>query len=156
MNELLKKKSDPDDPVGMVNLGNTCYLNSLLQILLHSPCFVRKIIHLNLQNLSLERDPESDTNPQTRDSDFTENGLNLLKELQKLFALMLSGNQNRVNPESLLPFLMDKRNNKVIEIGLQRDLLEFLDIFFECLFVGFDFAKEVRTRRSNRSARTRP
>ncbi|KAG2450648.1 hypothetical protein HYH02_004488 [Chlamydomonas schloesseri] len=38
-------------PAGMVNLGNTCYLNSVIQVLLHMPSFAGDLSHPALEQL---------------------------------------------------------------------------------------------------------
>ena len=69
--------------------------------------------------------------------EYLNNGVDLILELQKMFGLMLKGKVNRANPQDVLDHLMQKDTNKKVEVGLQKDIVEFLGIFFECLEAGF-------------------
>lgn len=46
----------------------------------------------------------------------------VMKELQKLFALMEFGNQKYVDPSALLKKLMDRTGTKPVELGQQEDV----------------------------------
>ena len=142
LDELMKDKENENDYVGIVNLGNTCYFSCLLQILLFSNSFSELILTKNFksrQNIleNLEKEQQVETEEQKSKRVFNQYSVNLVLELQKLFGLMLYGNQNRVNPEKLLGFIMERGSNKVFEIGLQRDIVEILGVFFDSLDNGF-------------------
>ena len=142
LDELMKDKENENDYVGIVNLGNTCYFSCLLQILLFCNSFSELILTKNFksrQNIleNLEKEQQVETEEQKSKRVFNQYSVNLVLELQKLFGLMLYGNQNRVNPEKLLGFIMERGSNKVFEIGLQRDIVEILGVFFDSLDNGF-------------------
>ena len=44
--------SHPTNPIGLKNLGNTCYLNCCLQILMSSTIFSREISNITVMDLS--------------------------------------------------------------------------------------------------------
>ena len=44
-NEIIfKKLPDNENQIGIINIGNSCYINSIIQILLHTPIFIDEFI----------------------------------------------------------------------------------------------------------------
>ncbi|CAG9327992.1 unnamed protein product [Blepharisma stoltei] len=93
-------------PVGLKNIGNTCYFNSLIQTYFAIPAFVKAVMSFQI--------------PQR----VTSSKFQLLSQLQKLFALMIGSNRKYIDPTSVLSSITDDFGNK-IEIGSQRDVGEF-------------------------------
>lgn len=46
--QLDQRKREDGQPVGLKNIGNTCYFNSFLQILYFCPAFVKEILKVAL------------------------------------------------------------------------------------------------------------
>jgi ubiquitin C-terminal hydrolase len=139
--------------IGMANLGNTCYFNSMMQILYFSDCFSDKICQYKFDkellkdllkgNQNLNEDQLQKLKMKEL---FLKNGVELIKEIQLMFGKMLQGRINYANPQGVLDHLMEKMTNRKVEVGLQKDLVEFLGLFFECLEAGFSVGKEVGWR----------
>eukprot|EP00177_Eucheuma_denticulatum_P007433 GFKZ01013528.1.p1 GENE.GFKZ01013528.1~~GFKZ01013528.1.p1 ORF type:complete len:929 (-),score=187.03 GFKZ01013528.1:3639-6425(-) len=73
-----RMRKDLDQPVGLKNIGNTCYLNSLLQVYYHLPDFRRAIMSV-LPPEELSSSPQvqvdSSTPPQNPVGDLTANAI---------------------------------------------------------------------------------
>ena len=142
-------RKDINQFVGMANLGNTCYFNSMMQILYFSDCFADKICSYKsdkTQIKSFKKDKgltEEQLQKLKMNQIYTENGMKLVEELQIMFGQMMQGHINYANPKGVLNHLMEKMSNRKVEVGLQKDLVEFLGLFFECLEAGFSISKEV-------------
>lgn len=93
---------------GLVNTGNTCYINTIIQCLGHCPMLLRYIL-------------ESCSN--VEDNTFATNFYEVLKELWV--------NQNSIIPRKFLRFL--KANISSIDIYEQNDIHEFCTIFIDKL-----------------------
>ena len=94
--------------VGFINLGNTCYINSSLQILIHIPGFIEIILNYKYY--------------------YSENTLlkelyNLLMEIKKA----LNYKKNEINPSDLINFF--KKNHREFISNNQRDSQLFLETF---------------------------
>lgn len=108
-------------PVGLKNVGNTCYLNSLIQTYFMIP-ILRKAVISYAPSVAVD-----DSNP---------NHVFML-ELQKLFCAMVLSNQRFVDPSNLLKKIVDDQG-KPVNIGAQEDVSEFNDIFMTRLTKGLD------------------
>jgi ubiquitin C-terminal hydrolase len=105
-------------PIGILNLGNTCFINSCLQVLLQTT---------ELMNL-----PE---NPTTTDS-IEIDMYKAWKELQTVFQKNSELNINVINPNKLIFFIQKIAEKKRINIfsGFsQNDITEFLLFFIESI-----------------------
>ena len=160
-NEVDNIRKGTDRFIGIQNIGNTCYFNALMQILYFSNCFSNKILAFKGSKMLVPEDvtlkeskiksvfgvekkknKEQELRFQRKNEErlkieYLNNGVDLILELQKMFGLMLKGKVNRANPQDVLDHLMQKDTNKKVEVGLQKDIVEFLGIFFECLEAGF-------------------
>lgn len=94
-------------PVGIKNVGNTCYFNSLLQTYFMIPKFVQEVLTFHCAE-------------GTEGSKST----NLVEQLQKLFTSLIRSNQKYVDPLNVLHALVDDYGNH-IQIGDQKDVGEF-------------------------------
>ena len=109
-----------DLAVGMRNVGNTCYFNSLLQIYYSLPNFVQKILLFKNQD-DLQGKDETETKK-------IKSGLALFQQLQIMFAKMAVGNKSYIDPKPVLATIVDNSGNQ-FQIGDERDLREFNEIF---------------------------
>ena len=88
----------PGCAVGLRNVGNTCYFNSLLQIYYSLPNFVERI--LKLEDKDLKGMDELMTKR-------IQSGRTMIKELKLVFALMANGNKSYVEPSAVLKAIVD-------------------------------------------------
>ena len=93
--ERLRK---PDAAVGLRNVGNTCYFNSLLQIYFSLPNFVERI--LKCEDKDLKGHDELMTKR-------IQSGRKMIEEIKKIFALMAVGNKAYLEPSAILKAIVD-------------------------------------------------
>lgn len=130
-----KKLRKEGTPVGLRNVGNTCYFNCLLQIYFMLPQFVKRIMLFKYE----EQKEESKKNAkkeakeelkkeEKKEEDRKKTSLDLALNLQKLFAHLICSNRRYVEPTAVLKALVDDYGNP-ISIGDQKDAGEFNIIF---------------------------
>lgn len=102
-----------NSPVGLKNIKNTCYFNSLIQSYFMIPKLVQEI-------LSFKLDPN---HPDLATLAKSPN-IKLIEELQLLFASMILGNKKCIDPSNVLDTLLDE-TGKQIQVGEQKDIGEF-------------------------------
>ena len=107
-------------PAGLRNLGNTCYINSLLQIWFHNPTF-RQALY--------DWDPE----------DFPEEESKVAASLQNLFARMEFTDRRFVDPRDLISQLG-------INPAIQQDAQEFSNLFISLLEESLSHQKKDSVR----------
>ena len=93
----------PDQAVGLRNIGNTCYFNSLLQIYYSLPSFVEKILKFEVKEGLKGKDDTATKR--------IESGMKLIRELKKMFGLMAIGNKAYVEPGPVLAAIVDDSAN---------------------------------------------
>eukprot|EP01080_Neovahlkampfia_damariscottae_P010741 gene10741-3361_t len=114
------EKREKNFPIGLQNVGNTCYVNSLLQTYFALPPFVDEIFKF-----------PSDHYP----DDF-------VTELQKLFSFMCFSQKKFINPQQVVKKIM--KNG--ISIGKQQDVGEFHDLFLQEVEKSFRLIQQDPTK----------
>ncbi|CAD8077733.1 unnamed protein product [Paramecium sonneborni] len=98
-------------PVGLINGGNICYFNSLLQLMLRNPIFVKIIFNYQVQFCNDKFD-------------------NFLNSLQKLFANLLLSNSVCYDASEVLQFMFWNQQDLEL-IGKQQDFRELCELFLQ-------------------------
>eukprot|EP00930_Biecheleria_cincta_P003478 TRINITY_DN104414_c0_g1_i1.p1 TRINITY_DN104414_c0_g1~~TRINITY_DN104414_c0_g1_i1.p1 ORF type:complete len:1062 (+),score=252.69 TRINITY_DN104414_c0_g1_i1:36-3188(+) len=118
----------PGLPCGLTNVGNTCYVNSLLQTLYHIDEFRDQMLSFRMPALP------ADTGQSGKEKR-RQHALSLAAELHSLFAHCLLSQRSCLSPAGLLGELVDGRGQKVA-VGSQEDVGEFMLKFFDQLDEG--------------------
>jgi ubiquitin carboxyl-terminal hydrolase 25/28 len=103
-------------PVGLKNVGNTCYFNSLLQAYFMIPKFVQEVLAFKEVALKGTEDVQQGR--------LQSASLQLVKQLQRLFGYMIRSHRRYIDPSNVLSALVDDLGNQLM-IGDQKDVGEF-------------------------------
>jgi hypothetical protein len=137
--------------VGLKNIGNTCYCNSLLQTYWAIGAFREAIIHCPVaqarggDGLPIDRsilssggasatgnskEKEDETQKKERES---KAAVELVRELQRLFAYMALSNRKMVDPSAVMHAVLDSsgKHSHGLKVGNQEDVSEFNHIFLQ-------------------------
>lgn len=125
---ILQKKdpSNLNQAMGIKNIGQTCYFNSILQSLFAIEDFQKELLELKIPE-DYER---------KNFSAYEVAAIKFVEELQKFFALMMFSNYKCVDPTPIADNIVDSRGRKVI-IGDQLDLSEFFLRMVELMEIAF-------------------
>ncbi|KAM3142595.1 hypothetical protein pb186bvf_005254 [Paramecium bursaria] len=126
MNPEQRKRSDLI-PVGLKNVGNTCYFNSLLQTYFFNSEFVKSILRFHLDN---DNDEESG-----RRSQKLKTSIELVLQLQGIFVSMIGSDKKYVDPTNVVKSICDDFGNH-LPIGDQKDVGEFNSFFLSRIEEG--------------------
>lgn len=143
-------------PVGLKNVGATCWFSSVIQSLFYLTAF-RDLV-LNFQPFSLKRKCpskedgklESLSNKDLSDEEERMQKIfEFMVELRRLFALMLASERKYVDPskavEILRSFMSSSSSPQAAADNQQEDVSEFTHIIFEMMERAFKSAREGRT-----------
>ena len=138
----------PSCPAGLLNHGNTCYLNSALQSLFHTPTFRNKLLSVRLGGISQLSTFISTLQYPTQigaTTDITPAHIaKSLHELQKLFRQMVEQPFSRVSVNGFI-------NALGLEVGPHGDPHEVIfclfEVYLKCLqFDDYEGSYEISTR----------
>ncbi|XP_072303008.1 ubiquitin carboxyl-terminal hydrolase 28 [Eucyclogobius newberryi] len=115
-----------DWPVGIRNVGNTCWFSAVIQSLFHLPVFKRLVLSYHLSERLLEK---CKTNSDKRNIAF-------MQELRCLFALMLGSTRRFVDPSAAVELLRDAFRTS----EAQQDVSEFTHKLLDWLEDAFQLA----------------
>jgi ubiquitin carboxyl-terminal hydrolase 25/28 len=104
-------------PVGLKNVSNCCYLNSLLQSYFYCGPLYKAVMEFRRPAGS---PPQSDLSKQRR----VQAAYELVGELRRLFTAMAYSNKRSIDPTPLLRHLVNDEGHRV-NMGEERDLCEF-------------------------------
>ncbi|XP_064380223.1 ubiquitin carboxyl-terminal hydrolase 28 isoform X2 [Dromaius novaehollandiae] len=119
-----------DWPVGMKNIGNTCWFSAVIQSLFQLPEFRRLVLGYSLPQSVLE-------NCRSRTG---KRNIAFMQELQCLFALMLGTHRKFVDPSAALELLRDAFRSAEEQ---QQDVSEFTHKLLDWLEDAFQLAVDV-------------
>jgi len=129
----INRKRESGTPIGLKNIGQTCYFNSMLQTYFMIPSFRTAVLSLPwLMNSEVYADV----------NDFQKPSLVFMSELQRLFVRMIYSKEKFCDPTALLSKLVG-RDGKTIAIGDQQDVADFNDIFLKSVAKGFEIISEL-------------
>lgn len=122
--DLESRSRKSGEPVGLKNIGNTCYFNSLMQTLFRIRPFVKEIANLNgLDTITI---PQEAAHIQKKYKESAQ----MVKNLQELFINLAASNQKYADPSSVLNKCVDNMG-EYVKIGDQQDITEYSINFFE-------------------------
>ncbi|KAJ3452519.1 ubiquitin carboxyl-terminal hydrolase [Anaeramoeba flamelloides] len=112
-------------PTGLLNVGNTCYVNSMIQSYFMLPHFRKKI----LQFRPTQQEIKELTTNQNNEKNVVLPELEIIHEFQRLFSAMISSNLRFVNPKKPIKLIFNKGVDEFFKFGQQNDVTEFHDKF---------------------------
>ncbi|XP_021231725.1 ubiquitin carboxyl-terminal hydrolase 28 [Numida meleagris] len=121
-----------DWPVGMKNIGNTCWFSAVIQSLFQLPQFRRLVLSYSFPQSVLE-------SCRTRTG---KRNIAFMQELQCLFALMLGTRRKFVDPSAALELLRDAFKSTEEQ---QQDVSEFTHKLLDWLEDAFQLAVNVKS-----------
>ncbi|XP_031569845.1 ubiquitin carboxyl-terminal hydrolase 1-like, partial [Actinia tenebrosa] len=127
-NNLYKEPEIPALPhAGLLNQGNTCYANAVLQVLRYCPGFEQLVGHL----ASKEKDVMNDEQGTTKKKDETEE---LISQLEELLSQMCTFEEDFIQDKENCIHLSEKGNNLVLAAETYKFMEAFRDVVFDSLF----------------------
>ncbi|XP_023446777.2 ubiquitin carboxyl-terminal hydrolase 28 isoform X6 [Dasypus novemcinctus] len=125
-------------PVGLKNVGNTCWFSAVIQSLFQLPEFRRLVLSYSLPQNVLE----------TCRSHTEKRNIVFMQELQYLFALMMGSNRKFVDPSAALDLLKGAFRSSEEQ---QQDVSEFTHKLLDWLEDAFQLAVNVNSNPRNKS-----
>jgi ubiquitin carboxyl-terminal hydrolase 25/28 len=147
------KRNRNTEFAGLANMGNTCYVNALLQTYYMIPQFQQAVITAQLKDITpqpqaAEATDKMDTSvdetsplpvmgPSLRPDDETDKkySVEFVEQLRLLFGFLALSDYKSISTHNCLSALKD-RNGKVWQVGNQEDVSEFNDLFLHRLETG--------------------
>ena len=110
-------------PVGLKNIGNTCYFNSLIQFYFMIPKLVQEILTFSCHPSHKTQELPTE---ERKKLDFLikKASITLLENMQKLMSSMIYSNRKFIDPSKVLHALVDDSGNQIL-VGDQKDVGEF-------------------------------
>ncbi|XP_076969001.1 ubiquitin carboxyl-terminal hydrolase 28 isoform X8 [Tamandua tetradactyla] len=140
--EIWGENPNPNDwrrvdgwPVGLKNVGNTCWFSAVIQSLFQLPEFRRLVLSYSLPQNVLE----------TCRSHTEKRNIVFMQELQYLFALMMGSNRKFVDPSAALDLLKGAFRSSEEQ---QQDVSEFTHKLLDWLEDAFQLAVNVNNPRN--------
>ena len=148
-NEMKNEKSVAEIPKGIRNIGYTCYSSCILQMLFHHPRFMRRVCRFRVDRAKqvelTQRAAILAVGDKKRHKlQLTLNGSRFLESLQELFRELASGSDCQASPSEVFERMVTGDGRKMFQVGVQEDVVEFMDGFFELAVAGYRLDAEVR------------
>ncbi|XP_068096892.1 ubiquitin carboxyl-terminal hydrolase 28 isoform X2 [Hyperolius riggenbachi] len=134
-----ERRRNDDWPVGLKNIGNTCWFSAVIQSLYHLPEFRRLVQSYSISQNVVER-------CQSRSE---KRNIAFMHQLQYLFALMLGTNRKFVDPSAAVELLKDAFMS---EEAQQQDVCEFTHKLLDWLEDAFQqtvYGENLRDKSEN-------
>jgi len=127
-------------PIGLKNIGNTCYVNSLFQAYFMSNRFVTSILNFNPEIKVEEPNAASSSSKEEKDIMIkkTEAAIKQIRNLRKLFAMMIQSHKKYADPTQVLQSVVDDFGQS-IPIGDQMDVTEYHTNFLSRIEEAFSY-----------------
>ena len=106
----LRKRNPPDWPVGLKNVGNTCWFSVVIQALFHLPAF-RNLIFSCATDVKRSEAPAADATPSPK--------LEFMRQLQRVFGLLFASNRKYVDPSAVVEQLRDQSPSLAVQLRPQ-------------------------------------
>ncbi|KAJ6240753.1 ubiquitin carboxyl-terminal hydrolase [Anaeramoeba flamelloides] len=121
-------------PVGLKNLGNTCFANSLLQTYFNIPLFRQAIL-----SFPLEKYRKAKMKYRGDLTKENENDITFVIKLQAFFSQLLLTRKKYLSPTVIWKAL----ETKTFKFGKQEDPTEFNDLLINKIETGFEYASKI-------------
>ncbi|KAJ3436299.1 ubiquitin carboxyl-terminal hydrolase [Anaeramoeba flamelloides] len=121
-------------PVGLKNLGNTCFANSLLQTYFNIPLFRQAIL-----SFPLEKYRKAKMKTKGNLTKENENDITFVIKLQAFFSQLLLTRKKYLSPTVIWKAL----ETKTFKFGKQEDPTEFNDLLINKIERGFEYASKI-------------
>uniref|UniRef100_F6YVN9 Ubiquitin carboxyl-terminal hydrolase n=1 Tax=Ciona intestinalis TaxID=7719 RepID=F6YVN9_CIOIN len=128
-------------PVGLKNVGNSCWFSVVVQSLFHIPIF---------RNIILKFGP-TEIDPSLNAEEKTKRNLRLMQELRCLFALMITSNKSFLDPIKCVNILQEAFQTKSSDS--QQDVSEFTHMLLDWLEDAFRHIQETTQENDRRKER---
>ncbi|KAJ5077708.1 ubiquitin carboxyl-terminal hydrolase 25 [Anaeramoeba ignava] len=123
-NDLLR---DENVPVGLSNVGNSCFINALLQVYFMIPKFRMEILRSYPEKKMWKELKKKEPSLEKAFPYYP-----LILELQELFAFLILSNKKYFNPINTLKKIFEIQNTS-LALGNQEDITEFNHLFCEAV-----------------------
>ncbi|CAF1056361.1 unnamed protein product [Adineta ricciae] len=125
----IAERNPVDEPVGLRNIGNTCWFNSVIQTLYTLPYFRHLILNFKFS----EENSPSDSH-EKKAIDFTKN-------LRQLFVLMLKSPRRSIDPEPAIRSFNETGKLSGVNFS-QEDCSEFAIHLIDLIELGFEIRRK--------------